>query len=120
MVAGSNPAGIANRRPVVPQSRAHGSMTMDIFRILIEQLADPFRIALLVALLFAAANPGGALNRWLPIALGLVFVAVLIPTALASDGEEAVSAQIGVGLLSNAIILGLMLFAEQLLERLRR
>ena len=95
-------------------------MTMDMIGILIEQLADPFRIALLVALLFAAANPGGALNRWLPIALGLVFVAVLIPTALASDGDGEVSAQIGVGLISNALILGLMLFAEQLFERLRR
>jgi hypothetical protein len=93
---------------------------MDIVGILIAQLADPFRIGLLVALLFAAANPGKALNRWLPIALGLVFVAVLIPTAMASDGEAEVTTQIGVGLVSNAIILGLMLFAEQLFERLRK
>ena len=93
---------------------------MDVINILVEQLADPFRIVLLVALLFTAANTSGVLNRWLPIALGLVFVAVLIPTALASDGAEPVGALIGVGLVSNAIIIGLMLFAEAVFERLRR
>jgi hypothetical protein len=93
---------------------------MDIVAILIEQLADPFRIGLLVALLFTAANSRGTLNRWLPIALGLVFVAVIIPTAMASDDGGEVTAQIGVGIISNAIILGLMLFAEAAFERLRR
>jgi hypothetical protein len=93
---------------------------MDVVQIIVEQLADPFRIGLLIALLFMAARPSGGHNRWLPIALGLVFVAVLIPTAMASNVPDPVSAQIGVGLLSNAIIVGIMLFAEALLERLRR
>ena len=52
---------------------------MEFVNILISQLADPFRIGLLVALLFTAQSSSGALNRWLPIGLGLVFVAVLIP-----------------------------------------
>ena len=93
---------------------------MDITTILIEQLADPFRIGLLVALLFTAANARGPLNRWLPIALGLVFVAVLIPTAMASDDVEPVTAQIGVGLVANAIILGILLGSQALFDRLRR
>jgi hypothetical protein len=93
---------------------------MDVVKILAEQLADPFRLGLLVALLFIAANSSGVFNRWLPIALGLVFVAVLIPTAMASDEIEPVTAQIGVGLLSNAIIVGLMLLAEAAFERFRR
>jgi hypothetical protein len=93
---------------------------MDIVGILIAQLADPFRIGLLVALLFTAANSRGTIHRWLPIALGLVFVAVLIPTAMASDDDGAVTAQIGVGIVSNAIILGLMLLAESAYERLRK
>ena len=93
---------------------------MDIATILIEQLADPFRIGLLVALLFTAANSRGPLNRWLPIALGLVFVAVLIPTAMASDEVEPVTAQIGVGLFANAIILGILLGSQALFDRLRR
>ena len=93
---------------------------MDIVGIMIAQLADPFRIGLLVALLFTARNRSATLHRWLPIALGLVFVAVLIPTAMASDADGEVGAQIGVGILSNAIILGLMLFAEAAFERFRR
>ncbi len=92
----------------------------EIVQILVEQLADPFRIGLLVALLFTAANSRGTLNRWLPIALGLVFVAVLIPTALASENGEPVGAQIGVGLFSNAVILAILLAAEAVFERLRR
>jgi hypothetical protein len=88
--------------------------------IIVAQLADPFRIALLVTLLFTAANAKGVLNRWLPIALGLVFVAVLIPTAMASDEAVPVREQIGVGLVSNAIVLGILLFAEAAFERIRK
>jgi hypothetical protein len=93
---------------------------MDVARIMIEQLADPFRVGLLIALLFTAANSSGVLNRWLPIALGLAFVAVLIPTAMASDMADPVTAQIGVGLLSNGIIVGIMLLAEAVFNRIRR
>lgn len=93
---------------------------MDIVEIILSQLADPLRIGLLVALLFLAANSKGVLNRWLPIALGLVFVAVLIPTAMASDSGEPVGAQIGVGFLTNALVLGLMLAAEAAYDRFRR
>jgi hypothetical protein len=93
---------------------------MDVAHIIFEQLADPFRIGLLISLLFMAARPSGGHSRWLPVALGLIFVAVLIPTAMASDAADPVSAQIGVGLLSNAIIVGIMLFAEAVFERLRR
>lgn len=92
---------------------------MDIVRILVEQLADPFRLGLLIALLFVAAKPAGVFNRWLPIALGLVFVAVVIPTAMASDETEPMTAQIGIGLLSNGIIVGLMLAAEAVYEKFK-
>jgi hypothetical protein len=93
---------------------------MNVLTILVEQLADPFRVGLLIALLFTAANSSGIFNRWLPIALGLVFVAVLIPTAMASDEAAPVTAQIGVGLLSNGIIVGIMLLAEAAFNRIKR
>jgi hypothetical protein len=93
---------------------------MDVTELIIAQLADPLRMGLLVALLFFATNSKGVLNRWLPIALGLAFVAVLIPTAMASDATEPVTAQIGVGFLSNAMIIGVMLFAEAVVEKFRR
>ena len=92
---------------------------MEFVNILMSQLADPFRIGLLVALLFTAQSSSGALNRWLPIGIGLVFVAVLIPTALASDGEP-VSAEIGVGFVSNAAVVALLLAAQRLYERVRK
>jgi hypothetical protein len=92
---------------------------MQVIDIIISQLADPFRIALLVALLFTAQNTSGALNRWLPIAMGLIFVAVIIPTALASDGAP-VAAEIGVGVVSNAAVLALLLAAQAVYERVRR
>ena len=48
-----------------------------------------------------------------------MFVAVLIPTALASDGEP-VAAEIGVGFVSNAAVLALLLAAQVLYERVRK
>ena len=92
---------------------------MDFVNILITQLADPFRIGLLVALLFTAQNTSGALNRWLPIGLGLVFVAVIIPTALASESAP-VAAEIGVGVVANAAVLAVMLAAQAIFERVRK
>jgi|EndMetStandDraft_8_1072994.scaffolds.fasta_scaffold156764_2 hypothetical protein len=92
---------------------------MEFIDILMAQLADPFRIGLLVALLFTAQNTSGALNRWLPIGLGLVFVAVIIPTAMASDGTP-VAAEIGVGVVANAAVLAVMLAAQAIVERARK
>jgi hypothetical protein len=92
---------------------------MEFVNILITQLADPFRIGLLVALLFTAQNTSGALNRWLPIGLGLVFVAVIIPTALASESAP-VAAEIGVGVVANAAVLAVMLAAQAIFERVRK
>ena len=92
---------------------------MEFVNILISQLADPFRIGLLVALLFTAQNTSGALNRWLPIGLGLVFVAVIIPTALASESAP-VAAEIGVGVVANAAVLAVMLAAQAIFERVRK
>ena len=92
---------------------------MEFVNILIAQLADPFRIGLLVALLFTAQNTSGALNRWLPIGLGLVFVAVIIPTALASESAP-VGTEIGVGVVANAAVLAVMLGAQAIFERARK
>ena len=93
---------------------------MEFTDILVAQLGDPFRIGLLVTLLFTARNTSSALNRWVPIALGLVFVAVLIPTAMASEDSAPVAEQIGFGLLSNAAILGVLIAGQLAFERFRK
>lgn len=90
---------------------------MPYLDIYLAQLVDPFRIGLLIALLLTAANTAQALNRWIPIALGIVFVAVLIPLSLGST-EHPQAASVLVGLLSNATILALLLAAKAAYSRL--
>lgn len=86
--------------------------------IYLAQLIDPFRIGLLIALVLTAANTAQTLNRWIPIALGIVFVAVLIPFSLGSaDGHSTATAVI-VGFASNATILAVLLAAKALYSRL--
>lgn len=85
---------------------------MDLLDILLAQLTDPFRIGLLVALLLTTFSTIRATGTVVPLVLGAIFVAVLIPTAFAS-AEIAKAASIGVGLVSNAIILGILLLIRQ-------
>ena len=82
---------------------------MQLVDIYLAQLADPFRVGLLIALLFTAANTEAALNRWIPIALGLVFVAVLIPTAIGAAAGVDLIRTILVGLVSNLTILAVLM-----------
>lgn len=90
-------------------------MYLDIY---IAQLIDPFRIGLLIALVLTAANTAQALNRWIPIALGVVFVAVLIPFSLGSGSSVDTTTAILVGLASNASILAVLLTAKAVYSRL--
>ena len=79
--------------------------------ILLAQLLDPFRIGLIVVLVITAARTSATVGNWVPLALGVVFVAVLIPMTLGSGGEQQ-AAQIALGLVSNAIILAIVLAAK--------
>jgi uncharacterized membrane protein len=89
------------------------------FDLFVAQITDPFRIGLLVALLLTAANTAAAMNRWIPLALGLVFVAVLLPMTTSQAGEGSTLWPIGVGLVSNAAILAVLLAAQAAYRRLR-
>ena len=91
---------------------------MTIAEILSAQLFDPFRIGLLVALLFTARNTAAQMGNLIPILLGLVFVAVLLPTAFGSGAAEKTTA-ITVGLLSNGIIVAVLLGLWTVFNRLR-
>lgn len=89
---------------------------MPYLDIYLAQLLDPFRIGLLIALVLTAANTAQTLNRWIPITLGIVFVAVLIPFSLDAAGSKATA--VVVGLFSNATILALLLAAKAVYSRL--
>lgn len=92
-------------------------MALTFGDILIAQLTDPFRIGLMVMLVITSVRTARTVGTAIPLALGIVFVAVIIPTALSSDigSKETL---IGVGLASNAIILVVILAAKFLAVRL--
>lgn len=92
---------------------------MDFLDILTSQLADPFRIGLLIALALTASNTAAVTGTYLPLLMGVVFVAVLIPMTLGAASPDKTTA-IAIGLVSNAIILGLILAAIRVYRRLTR
>ncbi len=87
--------------------------------LVLSQLTDIFRIGLIVALVFTMRRTSAVTGRVLPLALGVVFVAVILPTTMPS-GTASLAHAIGAGLVSNVIILAVVLAAEQLLKRMRR
>lgn len=87
--------------------------------ILLAQLLDPFRIGLIVVLVVTAARTSATIGNWVPLALGVVFVAVLIPMTLDS-GKEQRGTQIALGLVANSIILAIALAAKTAFDMLRR
>jgi len=89
---------------------------MNVADLLLSQLLDPFRIGLLLALIFTARNTAATMGMAVPVALGVVFVAVLIPLTTQSDAPKA--AAIGVGLIANAVLVGIMLAAWAAWRRL--
>jgi hypothetical protein len=79
-------------------------MTLDL---LTAQLTDPFRIGLLIAMVYTARNTAAQAGRLIPVILGIVFVAILIPMTLGSGAPDRTTA-IAMGLLSNAIIVAII------------
>lgn len=93
---------------------------MSFMDMLTAQLMDPFRIGLLIALVFTAANTASATGTYIPLLFGAVFVAILIPTTLAAASTPDKTSAIAIGLLSNAIILAIILGARELYRRLSK
>ena len=81
-------------------------MTLD--QLLLSQLLDPFRIGLLIALVVTAYNTAGTIGVAVPLVLGAVFVAVLIPITMQSE-DVAKTTAILTGLAANAILVGIIL-----------
>ncbi|MIL10135.1 hypothetical protein BZU93_30205 [Salmonella enterica subsp. enterica] len=92
---------------------------MTVTELLQAQLLDPFRTALLIAMIYTARNTAAQAGVLLPVALGMIFVAVLIPMTLGQAQADKALA-IGVGLLSNAIIVAIVWAVWTLIARMRR
>ncbi|MEY4696824.1 MAG: hypothetical protein RIT14_1252 [Pseudomonadota bacterium] len=90
--------------------------------LILQQLIDPFRIGMVFFLLLTSRRTQAAMGMVTPLALGVVFVAALIPLTIQSELYPAFAdklAAFGYGLISNAIILGLCLAGWQIMRRLR-
>jgi hypothetical protein len=69
------------------------------------QLLDPFRIGLLVALFATMWRTRVASGVWIPLAAGIVFVAVIIPVAMTGAALTQAWPAIVSGLVSNTALL---------------
>jgi hypothetical protein len=83
---------------------------MALLDLLQTQLLDPFRIGLLLALAITSVNTSQQTGRAIPLLLGALFVAVLIPVTLRSETTGMVTA-IAVGVVANAMLLGIIMAA---------
>jgi len=92
---------------------------MGFFNLLGEQLADPFRIALIIGLLITSNNTAPQIGRSIPLVLGVIFVAVLIPTAF-GPGAHSLTAFVSVGIIANFLIFAVCWLIFSLLQRMTR
>jgi hypothetical protein len=87
--------------------------------LLQSQLTDVFRIGLIVALIATTLRTQAVSGRIIPLAAGVVFVAVIIPTTMQAGSDIPMMQRIGVGLLANLIILGACWGVWQSISRMR-
>ena len=87
--------------------------------LVFSQLTDVFRIGLIIVLVITMLRTSSVTGRVLPLVLGVVFVAVIIPTTM-TGGSAVLTQAILVGLVSNTVILVVVLGVARLVARLRR
>jgi hypothetical protein len=74
--------------------------------ILNAQLADPFRIVLLIGLYITMLRTRAATGTYMPLALGAVAVAVIIASTMPST--VAFGPNVGMGTVANIILLAII------------
>jgi hypothetical protein len=87
--------------------------------LVISQLTDLFRIGLIIALVVTMQRTEAVTGRVIPLILGVIFVAVMLPTTMPSSTVSLKDAMFA-GLVSNVIILLPVLAAAWLIARWRR
>ena len=88
---------------------------VDIF---ITQIGDPLRVVLLAAVIALQPRLEGRLGKIPTLAAGLVLVALLIPLLL-PNGNVWFLVAAAIGLVTNAILMGLLLGIWALVRRFR-
>ena len=87
--------------------------------LVLSQLTDLFRIGLIIALVVTMHRTAAVTGRVLPLVLGVLFVAAMLPATMPSASASRTDAILA-GLVSNTIILAVVLVAAGLIARLRR
>ncbi len=93
---------------------------MSLSQLVLTQLEDPFRIALIIGLVVTMVRTRAQTGTVVPLAAGVLFVAVIIPSTLGTRLAEPFWLQVGAGLISNLVILGVVLGAWEAFRRLTR
>jgi uncharacterized membrane protein HdeD (DUF308 family) len=83
-------------------------------------LIDPFRIILLAALIATMLRTRANTGTWLPLALGALFVAVLIPLTLQPAQSLPLWQVVAVGFLANVVLLAVGMALWTAFQRMRR
>jgi hypothetical protein len=79
---------------------------------------NPFRIGLIAALVFTMFRTKAATGTVIPLAAGVVFVAVILPSTQGA-GTASLTEAVAAGIVSNLIILGIILALVMIIRRLR-
>lgn len=87
--------------------------------LLFSQLTDVFRIGLIIALVVTMYRTAPVTGHLLPLACGVVFVAVILPTTM-SDGTGHLPVAILAGLVSNLAILVMVVAVARMVAMIRR
>ena len=93
---------------------------MTLTQILAGQILDPFRIALIIGLVITMLRTRATTGTVVPLAAGIVFVAAMLPMTMGRADGVPTSTAIGLGLVSNTILLGIVLGAWGVWQKLRR
>lgn len=92
---------------------------MTLLDTLQAQLTDPFRIGLIVVMVLTAIRTRAAMGMVIPLVLGVVFVALMVPMTMQTAQGGSLLWLAGVGVLSNAIILAAVLAIKAAIQKAR-
>ena len=87
--------------------------------LILSQLTDPFRIGLIVVMMLTAYRTRGAMGLMTPMAMGVVFVAAIIPMTMQPDSPDQIFA-IGAGVVANVILLLAAIAVRAVIVRVTR
>jgi len=92
---------------------------LTLLDLLQSQLTALFRIGLVVFLVATMLRTRGVTGTVQPLAMGVLFIAVLIPLTIGAPSNVPLAFEVGVGVVANVILLAIVLGVRALYLRLR-